>query len=54
MRSLAIKVQEACAVMALWQTGQFDTMEIANLLAIPEPVVCRVIHIAREAAREQQ
>ncbi len=42
---------KAVAAVALWRTGKFDSAEIARALSVPEAVVARVLHIAREAGR---
>ena len=41
----------AIAVIALWDTRRFSTADIAQMLAVHESDVERVIHIRREAAR---
>jgi hypothetical protein len=44
--------QQAERVIRLWRTQQFDTVEIAEFVAAPEPAVCRLIQAARDVIRE--
>ena len=48
-----MSVLKAVAAVALWQTRQFDTAEIAAALEISEAEVCRAIHVAREERRRR-
>jgi DNA-directed RNA polymerase specialized sigma24 family protein len=41
--------QQAMAAIVLWSSGQFDTREIADLLAVREDAVYRTLHMARSA-----
>lgn len=43
---------QAKACLILWKFGQFDTNDIGRVLRVPEPVVCRLLHAARDVARE--
>lgn len=42
---------QGAAVLVLWQSGRFDTADIAKALGQTEADVCRVIHAAKERAR---
>ncbi len=44
-------VLQAAAVLTLWRSGQFDTLDIANALGCTEPDVCRVVHAIKERER---
>lgn len=41
----------ALAAIVLWDSGRFDTSEIATALEIAEADVARVLHVAREERR---
>ncbi len=41
----------ALAAIVLWNSGSFDTLEIATLLNVKEDAVYRVLHAARHIAR---
>lgn len=42
---------KALAAIALWDSGRFDTSEIAHCLNAPEADVARILHLAREERR---
>lgn len=42
---------KALAVIALWDTGRFDTAEIAHCLGMFEADVAHVLHVTREERR---
>lgn len=42
---------KAIAAVALWRTGQFDTLDIAHVVEAPEPEVVKVLDEARRAER---
>ena len=42
---------KAVAVVALWQTGKFDTLDIAHALGVTEAEVVSVLDVWREANR---
>ncbi|WP_192258632.1 hypothetical protein [Mesorhizobium caraganae] len=42
---------QGAACLVLWQSGQFDTVDIAHALKIQEADVCRLLDAARERAR---
>lgn len=46
-----ITLVKAAAILTLWRSGQFDTLDISDALDIAEPDVCRVIAAARDAER---
>lgn len=39
------------AAIILWNSGHFDTLEIAELLNVKEDAVYRVLHAARHVAK---
>ena len=41
---------EAEACLRLWQTGSFDTLDIAAVLKVDEAVVARTLQAARDVA----
>lgn len=43
---------EALAAIVLWNSGHFDTKDIADLLGLKEDQVVRTLHAARSVARE--
>lgn len=42
---------KGAAALILWRTGLFDTKDIADALSVEEPVVCTILHAARERER---
>lgn len=40
--------RQALASIVLWNSGHFDTKDIADLLDIKEDAVCRTLHAARD------
>jgi hypothetical protein len=42
---------QAAAVVLLWRSGRFDTFDIASVLRLPEPDICKIIHAANEHER---
>ena len=42
---------KALAVVALWQSGRFDTLEIAEILTVAEADVARVLAVTADAKR---
>jgi hypothetical protein len=42
---------KALAVIALWDTGRFDTAEIAHATGTFEADVARILHLTREERR---
>lgn len=42
---------QAAAVLVLWRSSRFDTLDISHALNVPEADVCRVIHAARDRER---
>jgi hypothetical protein len=43
-------LQGAC-VLVLWESGRFDTLDIAKALHVSEADVCRVLDAAKERRR---
>ncbi|TRL35511.1 hypothetical protein [Rhizobium straminoryzae] len=43
---------QALAAIVLWNSGLFDTLEIATALTVGEDAVCRTLHAARSIGRE--
>jgi hypothetical protein len=43
--------QQALAAIVLWNSGFFDTLDIANLINIKEDAVYRTLHAARAVAK---
>lgn len=41
-------ILQAAAVLTLWRSRRFDTLDIARALGVPEADVCRVIQAARD------
>ncbi|MBL4820389.1 MAG: hypothetical protein JKY98_05280 [Gammaproteobacteria bacterium] len=39
--------QQALAILVLWNSGQFDTADIAALLTLTEDAVYRTVHATR-------
>ena len=46
-----MSTSQAVIAVALWQTREFDTMQIAVAIGAKEADVWRVIHAAREQVR---
>lgn len=44
-------IDQACLVLDLWRTKEFDTNDIAKAVGAPEADVERVIHEVREYER---
>lgn len=44
-------VDQAQAVLVLWDQGRHDTLDIANAVGIGEPAVMRILHAVRETER---
>ena len=44
-------VLQAAAALTLWNSGHFDTLDIAVALGVPEADICRVLHAARQRSR---
>lgn len=42
---------QALAAVALWNTRRYDTVDIAEILGVPEADVERALHTARELRR---
>ena len=42
---------KGAAALILWRTGMFDTKDIADALSLDEPIVCTILHAARERER---
>lgn len=42
---------QAAAALTLWQSGRFDTLDIAKAIGASEADVCRLLHHARERQR---
>jgi hypothetical protein len=42
--------KQAAAACVLWESGLFDTGDIAELLDVREDAVCRTLHMARDTA----
>ena len=43
--------QQALAAIVLWNSGAFDTLDIARLFGIGEDAVVRTLHAARSVNR---
>jgi hypothetical protein len=43
--------QQALASIVLWNSGHFDTLEIANLINVQEDAVYRTLHAARAISK---
>ena len=43
---------QAMASIVMWQSGHFDTFEIASALHVREDAVVRTLHAARNIVRE--
>ncbi len=39
--------RQALAAIILWNSGHFDTLDIAMVLSVGEDAVCRTLHAAR-------
>lgn len=46
-----MSISQAVLAVALWQTREFDTMQIAEAIGAKEADVCRAIHAAKEQVR---
>ncbi|MCF1471180.1 hypothetical protein FS763_04465 [Agrobacterium vitis] len=46
--AVPLEVNQALAAIILWNSGFFDTLDIARVLALKEDAVCRTIHAARD------
>lgn len=46
-----MSISQAVIAVALWQTREFDTVQIAVAIGASEADVCRAIHAAREQVR---
>lgn len=45
-----IDERQALAAIVLWNSGQFDTLDISRVLGVGEDAVCRTLHAARHVA----
>ncbi len=45
----AIDERQALAAIVLWNSGHFDTLDIADLLDLREDAIVRTLHAARHA-----
>lgn len=43
---------QALAAIILWQSGYFDTLEIAKTLRVKEDAICRTLHATRSLLKE--
>ncbi len=43
--------QQAIAAIVLWNSGFFDTLDIAGLLGVGEDAIVRTLHAARHVAK---
>lgn len=50
---LQISLGQSLAAVILWDSGRFDTHDIAKVLMISEAAVERVLHITREERRRR-
>ncbi|MVA23200.1 hypothetical protein V6582_17880 [Agrobacterium vitis] len=46
--AVPLEVNQALAVIILWNSGFFDTLDIARMLTLKEDAVYRTIHAARD------
>ncbi|TFF20801.1 hypothetical protein E3C22_18095 [Jiella endophytica] len=46
-----LTAMQSAAIVALWRTSHFDTLDIARLLAVPEPDVVVLLDAVRDAER---
>lgn len=44
-------VMQAAAILVLWRSSRFDTMQIAELLGLSEPNIVRVLDEVRRRER---
>jgi len=44
--------QQAKAAIVLFESGHFDTLDIAQLLGVTEPMVVRTLQASRDIVRE--
>lgn len=42
---------QALAAIILWNSGHFDTLDIADVLNVPEDAVYRTLHAARHVSK---
>lgn len=42
---------QALAAIVLWNSGHFDTLDIADVLNVPEDAVYRTLHAARHISK---
>lgn len=42
---------QALAAIILWNSGHFDTLDIADVLDVPEDAVYRTLHAARHFSK---
>ena len=47
----AITGNQAVAAIVLWNSGHFDTQDIADLLGLKEDQIVRTLHAARSVAK---
>lgn len=45
-----MNLYQAAIAVELWETGQFDTLDIARAVEASEADVCRLLHEARDRA----
>lgn len=45
---------QAAACLVLWQSGRFDTLDIARAIGVAEPAVVTLLDAARDAERGPQ
>lgn len=43
---------QAKAALVMFESGHFDTADIAQVLRVPEAAVCRVLQASRDIVRE--
>lgn len=48
----AVDAAQAVAAIVLWNSGHFDTKDIADLLDLNEDQIVRTLHAARTVRRE--
>jgi len=46
----AIDQRQALAAIILWNSGHFDTLDIADLLSLKEDAIVRTLHAARHVS----
>ncbi len=47
----SIEPQQALATIILWNSGHFDTLDIAQVLGLAEDAICRTLHAARHVSK---